>query len=290
MKNFFSIVIAFQPDIEELKSLCKNLLKFSKVIVLDNSANEMLKKNIFFKKNIISLDFDKNLGIAKAQNICIKKALKLGAEYISIFDQDSKIGDDYIKNAREIICSEKKSPNIFAPTPIDSITLKPLPSTRLNFLGLPQNIYNKLGQNSIFADITIASGTTIKSEVFEKVGFFDENFFIDQVDTEWCLRSKSVGYKIEIFSKLKLIHSIGKERKKIGSFVIQIHDPERCYYQIRNSFHLLRKKHVPTLFACTEIISNLFSRLLIVLFVANKREYFECIFRGFKHGILNKYN
>src|SRR5690606_27148133 len=44
-------------------------------------------------------------------------------------------------------------------------------------------------------DMLITSGSLVNLAVFQKLGGFDENLFIDEVDFEYCLRAKVNGYK-----------------------------------------------------------------------------------------------
>jgi rhamnosyltransferase len=45
-------------------------------------------------------------------------------------------------------------------------------------------------------DHVIASGCLIPATALQAVGWMREDFFIDWVDTEWCLRARDRGYRI----------------------------------------------------------------------------------------------
>jgi len=45
-------------------------------------------------------------------------------------------------------------------------------------------------------DFLLSSGSLVPLDVIDKVGGMEEELFIDQVDTEWCLRARSMGYRV----------------------------------------------------------------------------------------------
>ena len=204
-------------------------------------------------------------------------------KYISFFDQDSVITNNFINSLIDI--AQNNNYKIVAPLSRDSITNEILPSVSLGSSGLPHTVnyfYNALPYP---VDIVISSGTTVLTKVFDCVGFFDESLFIDHVDTEWCLRCKNKNLKIFIIPSVEMIHSIGSRRKKISSFTVQVHSAERCYYQIRNSLLLLRSKHIPIFFSIHEILATGFSRFLLLFVVDNKLTYLKSYCKGITDGL-----
>ena len=74
---------------------------------------------------------------------------------------------------------------------------------------------------------------------------FDEGLFIDSVDSEWCLRCRSKQIPIHVVPAAVMRHRVGNRSIRLGRFTILQHNPTRCYYQLRNCFHMMRRKHVP---------------------------------------------
>jgi GT2 family glycosyltransferase len=88
-----------------------------------------------------------------------------------------------------------------------------------------------------FVDATITSGSLIRREAVEKAGLPRDDFFIDFVDLEYCLRLRHLGYKIVMVRDSTLEHTIGSPRKiKIlgHSAIWTDHAPWRHYYMARN--------------------------------------------------------
>lgn len=78
----------------------------------------------------------------------------------------------------------------------------------------------------------------------QKLGGFDEQLFIDEVDKEFCYRARRRGYAIYKLPWIHLHHEIGHpEHYKIGSFRFQSsnHNAQRKYYITRNRIYVLKK-------------------------------------------------
>lgn len=283
----YSVIVCFNPNIGNLVDLTKKLTKSSsKVILVDNTPKSYLKENIEGLEEAEMIILNNNLGIGRAQNIGINHANECRAHTISFFDQDSMIAEDSI----ELIIKSfiDKNNNIISIPPVDSNTKKPLPLIRLNRFGLPYKLKTNHEEAESLVDIVISSGTSVRSEILEIIGPFDESLFIDGVDTDWCLRSRNKGFAINMMKSVTMEHSIGDSRKAFGPLTLQSHSPERCYYQIRNSFLLMHKTYVPFLFSVYEIISNITNRMLLLFYVEDKMRYLKCILYGVIDGIKKK--
>src|SRR5260370_9600263 len=64
-----------------------------------------------------------------------------------------------------------------------------------------------------FVDAVISSGSLVRSEVVQKVGFPRADFFIDFVDFKYCLRLRHRGYQIALVRDSLLDHSVRTPRR-----------------------------------------------------------------------------
>jgi rhamnosyltransferase len=90
----------------------------------------------------------------------------------------------------------------------------------------------------------ITSGSLLPLEAYVDIGPFREEFFIDYVDEEYCLRAKAKGYRIIKSRKHLMSHAIGSPsvHKMFGtSKWTTNHGPDRRYYIARNNTVLLRE-------------------------------------------------
>jgi len=70
--------------------------------------------------------------------------------------------------------------------------------------------------SSKWREIDYISGCAmmIKRRVFEKIGLFDERYFLYFEDADFCLRAKKAGFKIAVDPKSMVIHKLKEGKKK----------------------------------------------------------------------------
>ncbi len=277
------IVISYRPDVASLVRLCESLvMDGAKVIVVDNTESPgPVSNKLPDGCELIALG--KNTGIAHAQNVGVARALDAGAAVLVFFDQDSRIEPGFLRSL--VAPLQSGIPEITSPLCVDDDSNVALPSLRLGRFGLPIAV-DAAGTTAPYpVDIVISSGTAATREVFALAGAFDEALFIDSVDSEWCLRCRSRQIPIRVVPAAVMRHRIGSRSIRLGCFTVLQHSPIRCYYQVRNCFHLLRRKHVPLAFALRHMLSVLFSRSILLFFVRNRTDYLKACFAGLRDGI-----
>ena len=141
-------------------------------------------------------------------------------------------------------------------------------------------------------DYLITSGTLLHSDVLKKVGFFNEDFFIDYVDVEWGLRAAKRGFNCYGICKAALYHQLGEQR------VVAInsrrtppayHQPFRYYYITRNPFLLARNPDIPFFPKLFFIFLSLYRPLdLWVTGIPNRGKCIHYSIKGGIEGILGR--
>jgi rhamnosyltransferase len=93
-------------------------------------------------------------------------------------------------------------------------------------------------------DLVITSGSFLPLSAYFAIGPFREEFFIDYVDEDYCLRAKAKGYRIIRSRKHLMSHAIGSptlhEKLGVKKWTTN-HSPDRRYYIARNNTVLLRE-------------------------------------------------
>lgn len=230
---FFSIIVTYNPNISQLKACVVSLFsQVEKIIIVKNSA-ELLEDNCFQSGKIIKIQLDKNYGIAYAQNRGIEMAIALHADWILLSDQDTVYPGDYVSAMFE---KSGKLENIGALCPVffDEVKKCYSPVMISKMKGVqpePKKIY-KIAN-------AISSGTLMPASIFEKVGFMQEDLFIDFVDFEWCWRLKKFGFSIYCISDVVIHHQLGDRMEKRFGLKIVYRSLFRFYYIIRNGYYLL---------------------------------------------------
>jgi GT2 family glycosyltransferase len=217
MRNIYIVIITYQSDKDILGIFDSikyetTILENSKlhIIIVNNGSNnrilEIIKNDY---RNIKVINNNSNLGYAKAANIGIKYALKNKATDIILINQDVILPKNFLKpvilNSHEIV------------SPV--IRFKRSGEWTYDYGG---KIDWKCGRNyhieeskqlSVisyqFKDIDYVSGCCmrIKSQVFEKIGYFDERFFMYFEDADFCIRAKKEGFRISAERKSVITHN-----------------------------------------------------------------------------------
>lgn len=242
-----AIIVTFSPDVDNLNKIIHNInFDVNNIVIVDNYHNttdddifEELKDK-YKKLEVVRLK--DNLGIAEAQNIGVNLAEKLGNNLYIFFDQDSlpdqKMISNLIKTQNNLL-SEGILVGAVGPISIDRRD-----GTISGFIkrqGLKLKRVIPDGGECCETDFLISSGTLVRAEVLKHTGLFNADFFIDHVDTEWCLRACSLGYKIFGVRDAVLNHALGDKTKKIWLIRwrnVPIHSAFRYYFIFRNTIYM----------------------------------------------------
>ena len=280
------IIVLFHPSQEQIRNLKRfyeelKLKHRQEVIVVDNTPNQDLSLS---EESLIYLPLRENRGIAFAQNIGIKKALKLGCSHLVFFDQDSILDNSYFQSIiDEYSRISNFIPNLFllGPTVINGRNGKEYKSAihrDSETLGFKPRIN------------IISSGSCVDISKITKVGYLDESLFIDGVDHEWCWRATSKGYISGITSNVTLTHYVGQNEFKIFGIQIILSSTFRYYYQTRNWLWLIRRDYVPRRWKINTSIKRLIYPLFFPFITKKWKEIYINIWRGVKDGLSKQNN
>jgi len=275
-KDVCAVVVLYNPDYKAVVNLGATANIFNRVYVIDNSdaENSNLNSECFSSFNsIFYVQNNANYGIAKALNQGVKLANKSGYLGVVLLDQDTELSD----NALDELLSIYNEKSEFLPTAI----------VGSNYKGssLPISL-DKEEQ----VDTVITSGSLLSIDAYRAIGLFNEEYFIDGVDLEYCLRAKIKGFGVYQSTQVLMRHYIGAETKHklLGlTFTARNHSPIRRYYLARNTVFLVRGFfwHFP-LYLTTSLINVLRIAFYIMLFEKDKKKKLFNICLGLKHGFL----
>lgn len=243
-----SIMISYNPDLDKLSSVLERAsVLFDSVYIFDNASKNSIKvKELLCKfDNVFIEQSDENVGIS-GLNCLAKKAFSDGADFISIIDQDSVLPNNF-RNSVEVF-SNKYSEAVCAPIHTDINRENQLCFRYLfRSLGIKKEkiIIHENMDEYIETDFCIGSGMTVSQNIWEKVGGFDDTFFIDCADLDFCLKLFSEKIKIYLMSSCLMKHEIGSPRERVIFFNVSMHKPIRHYYYFSSILCLLRKKTTP---------------------------------------------
>lgn len=223
-------VILYNPEQSVEQHIISYINKVDKLYIIDNSENPAKNFELLTNHNfkIIFISDEVNEGIAKRLNHVCDLAIKEGFEFMLTMDQDSYFDESSIKNYFNCVDAfkDKMQASMFGA----SYKQKPV-EINCSYIQVKQ---------------LITSGSIINLETFKIVGNFDENLFIDFVDTEYCFRSILKGYKLIEFFNIYMHHNLGqlseqRSLKNLKKTNRTFHTHIRLYYMLRNFLYLNSK-------------------------------------------------
>ncbi|APV36988.1 rhamnosyltransferase [Acinetobacter soli] len=284
----WAVIVSYNPSVSNLLELVSQLkMQNISVILVDNGSTYRLNENDLGCKLI---NLEKNEGIAAAQNRGIEYAINHGGKHIIFFDQDSSIPNDYVVNLMndyQFLINQGIKVGTIGPRFIDERFGFYYKTVNMSQHGFREKIdVSKITQPEP-STLLISSGSLVSVDVLKDIGFMRENYFIDYVDTEWCIRAASLGYKNYVSAQAVMQHTIGDNVLQFRYFNVPVHSPFRRYYRVRNAYYMYREPHVPKLLALREILFNFVHQLILILFLSKKSEYIKSYAKGVKDGLFN---
>lgn len=231
-----------------------------------------------------------NLGIAAALNQGLERAIELSYPWAITFDQDSRPAVDLIERLCNAYskASDPERVAILAPQIINLDLKKPTYYLRPRFGPFYERAYCREGILESVSTV-ITSGSMINLKYFEELGGYRQDFFMDYVDTEYCLRAISNGYKIIVVCEARLDHRLGSRREvRLGWLRLYptFHPPQRWYTISRNRIAMIRMYALrfPHWFSY-EIIASWYMLFRMLLTEDNRLEKLRAIWRGLMDGL-----
>lgn len=202
------------------------------IIVVDNDEikviDEELKK---FFPNVKYVKALKNNGFGAGNNLGKRYAK---GEFLFFLSPDTKIFPGTIEELVDILQKDKKAA-VVSPILLDK-NRKPYPLqgtkeltplrgiVALSFLNklFPNNpiskdywLLNRNKKNIVEVDVAPGTALFVRKDIFEKIGGFDERFFLYFEESDLCKRVKKLGYKIYIIPHSRVFHMWGASTKNI---------------------------------------------------------------------------
>lgn len=213
------IVILNYKGIENTLECIKSVDNINKknikveIVVVDNNSQDGSQEKLSKLKNISLISNSENLGFSGGMNTGIKFALEHESTHIVLLNNDTYVDRDFLLNLYE--ASKKAdiiSPKIYFAPGFEFHKNRYKNSERgkviwyaggkidwQNVIGVHIGVDEvDSGQFNRQKEIDFATGCClmIKKEVFEKIGYLDDNYFLYLEDMDFSVRAKNNGFKI----------------------------------------------------------------------------------------------
>lgn len=267
--NIGGIVVLYKPKSDDIRHILGYINKVDYMFIFDNSSQDNSKwmqnelKEYSGKYKYIA--FKSNIGLCAALNYGIRESLQYGCDWTIVMDSDSSWRTDIVSIYKTEI--EKNSfVALYAPVHVHDRSRR----------------YGYEGTRSVAWAMT--SGCCFNNRIFQELGGFKEELFVDGLDMDYCYYAQEKGYRVVECGMAQLDHKpastqeicvLGKSIFKYGKA-----EPWRYYMQIRGlTWSFLRYKHI------RDCKYWLWKWIKVFLFLDDKMEYIKNMIKGTKEGI-----
>jgi rhamnosyltransferase len=230
-----AVIVTYHPSVRILENISKVMAQVQELVVVDNGsdAGEVnLLRSASRDLGYQMIENRENLGIAEALNQGVRWARSKGYAWVILFDQDSAITDGFMGQmfATWEAHPERERVGSIHPKYVDPVT------------GVEPAVRRAPDGGPV---MSLTSGALMPTWVFDKIGWFASEYFIDCVDFEYCFRIRAAGYLIADSRQAVLLHAAGRADRTLSflgfSFRPTHHSAMRRYYMTRNRILLYRK-------------------------------------------------
>lgn len=251
--NLVSVVIVSKDRKKDLIACIDSYLNSSytplEIIVVDNGSKPPLATWFTKKYKSVRLIISEfNIGAAAGRNLGLKEAK---GEYIIFTDDDAYADKDMAKNLISVF-EQKPKAGIVQPLVYDRENKQMLQGAGHDINLTTGRIWaagvkvKDVGQYNGLREVPMCGCVwMVKRAVFEKIGDYDEDYFIPYEDSDFSIRARKAGFKLYCYSEAKTWHR-GVKSTFVHPWIewLGITSPERAYRVARNKMIFMRK-HSP---------------------------------------------
>jgi rhamnosyltransferase len=220
-----------------------------------------------------------NTGQAASLNIGLKKAKELGFFWGLLLDDDSLVFDDLVSRLLKYYKRIKDTTG----SRIGVIGMLGVP-----FGSIVDENYKTIDSNWMRKRGIMTSGSFLCIDTFFQIGLFREDFIIDFVDYDFCLRAKQKGFWIYQIQEPGLWHRLGQNTQR-EHFYDNKYSMIRIYYSYRNGMVLIKEYILKDVLLTIAIIISQIEQFFKLLFLSkDKQRVFKIIIRAQSDGWFNR--
>ena len=254
-----------------LNSLPKDFNK----LIIENSSDEELKKELEQNYDKTEVVLSKNIGMGAGNNLGISKS---STQYVYILNPDVVLKHDTIININESI---SKLENFAILSPLSDNPH--YPNYRLNFDKSPKF------DDKIISEVEEIDGYSLRlnKNYFDNI-FFDEKFFMYLENVDLCFRAKKKGGKLFIIHNSR-IHHLGAQA--VDDKYSEEIELSRNWHWMWSKFYF-NKKHrgifVSSFLGLISLLGNIIRYSICLLAFNKKRNIYRMRISGIVNALLGK--
>lgn len=299
--SVWGVIVTYKPSAEHIERVVVSALKqVNYLVIVDNSCDlhtrRILEKLLATRQETALLSLHtqiflvfntSNVGLAAAMNQAIAMAQNKNADYVLILDQDSCLRDGAVRLLLAAIqrYGSRLDVGCVVATNIDLNRYR-IEGFQADYSRRRGGYFDERIQEMFFAK---NSGMLIPISTFKLVGQYREDYFVDGLDHEFCLRIREAGRHILWVRDAHIDHELGSPtRYRLWSLDIPVplHAAWRYYYVARSTMmttrdHIRRFPLDVSLYA----IFHLPLFLAVLLATRERPTVFRFMIRGFADAL-----
>jgi rhamnosyltransferase len=239
VETICAVVVTYHPDSGLADRIERVTKQVGQIVIVDNASQEGCAEQIrevVDRLGIHLIQNASNEGIARALNTGVRWAASQGYRWVLTLDQDTKVAADMVSSLVQVFhsypCPERAA--VIGSNYRDKVSGRTLCDDLIEPSGFPGREMKTV----------LTSGSLVSVDAFTAIGGFREDFFVDCVDHEYCLRARSHGYRILMTAKPVMEHGLGvpsEHRLLWRKFATSNHSSLRRYFMARNITILVRE-------------------------------------------------
>ncbi len=269
-KTILAGAVTFNPEISRFSECIEAVHEqVRNIYVFDNGSENIGQIEEYlkgFNGDVKLWRNEKNAGIATALERIMKYASEQGYQWVLSMDQDSLLQPGTVDAYLEVAAEYN-----------DAGMITCLIKDR-NFT----DVKNENQTDPVLeVEYCITSGAMTSVKAYKSTPGYDEGFFIDCVDFDFCYSLRESGFKIYRVNHTGLIHEVGhgENRRFLWKKIVIYHEkPVRIYYLARNTKRLYSKHREYGLMKLVKKEMALLTR--IVCYEDQKKEKLKQFIKG----------
>jgi rhamnosyltransferase len=231
MDSVGAVFVTYHPDADFRDRVLALAQQVSAILIVDNGSTE---EELIPVRRLVgdgvaqSILNGANEGLAKALNQGLAWGEDRGLQWIVTVDQDTMPRPNLVVAGGQVY---------------DAHHSKPVAVIGAGWVDRPEKSPDCDDPGGIEVACVITSGSLHSVAPWRALGGFREDFFVDYVDTEFCLRARASGYMVARACLLTMTHAIGKptfRRMVFRTVTPSNHSRIRRYFITRNRIRVWR--------------------------------------------------
>ena len=221
-----TVVLISHKSKKKVLELIKDISNNFKIIIVENSNDRSIENKILDLHKNAQIIFSENNGYGSAINLARKN---INTKYFFVLNPDmQKINDKLI--------------SVFYDSAIELCDNFGALGPR--FENVNEKSHKQSNINEKYGQIESISGSAMFfcTEVFDKNGGFDENFFLYFEETDYCYRSNKNNFKIYQINSQRVYHDIGTSVETISDEEANKLKDLYAWHFIWSKFNFTKKK------------------------------------------------